>query len=428
MIRLPLFVALRYLFARKSHNVINIISAISAIGLAVGTAALILILSIYNGLDSIVRSGEGKIEPDLLIEPSLGKTFAFSDSLTGALASLQGVASVEPVLDETVFADYEGKQSIARLKGVMPGYFEGLDLQESLVEGTLELRRGSLDLVVTGRGLAHTLGLSPRFVAGVDLYFPRTDKDISLIDPLSSLNSRRFFPSGTVSLSSSFDSRYMIAPYQAVADLLGLSYGECSCIELRFDPAVAGQWGCRDYRKTLSAVKDGAAKILGDGYEIKSREEQNETLYRMLRIEKTMIFLILFFVIIVIAFNVFGSLSMLIMEKSDDISTFAAMGAHPRTLKRIFVYEGWLISVLGLAAGLAAGICLALLQQHFGLLKMPGNYIVTAYPCVLKLQDVLVSVAGVAAVGYLVALLPVRSYFKSRRGKASFGPHAGSYR
>ena len=153
MTRLPLFVALRYLFARKSHNVINIISAISATGMAVGTAALILILSIYNGLDSIVRSGEGMVEPDVLIEPSRGKTFVFSDSLLQALESLSGVASAEPVVDEIVFIDYEGRQSVARMKGVMPDYFESLPLQDALTEGSLDLGKGSLDFCIVGRGL-----------------------------------------------------------------------------------------------------------------------------------------------------------------------------------------------------------------------------------------------------------------------------------
>lgn len=412
MTRLPLFVALRYLFARKSHNVINIISAISATGMAVGTAALILILSIYNGLDSIVRSGEGMVEPDVLIEPSRGKTFVFSDSLLQALESLSGVASAEPVVDEIVFIDYEGRQSVARMKGVMPDYFESLPLQDALTEGSLDLGKGSLDFCIVGRGLAHSLGLSSRFLAGMDVYYPKTDRDISLTDPLSSLNSARFFPSGVVSVNSSFDERYFLAPYVAAVHLLGLPYGCCSSIELRFDIAVTGPWGDRSYDRAVSSVKKAAGSILGDGYDFKNKEEQNETLYRMLEAEKIMIFLILFFVIIIIAFNIFGSLSMLIMEKSDDIGTFAAMGADRRTIKRIFVYEGWSISLLGLVAGLAVGVCLALLQQHFGLLKMPGNYIVTAYPAVLELRDVLISAAGVGLVGYIVALLPVRSYFK----------------
>ena len=213
-------------------------------------------------------------------------------------------------------------------------------------------------------------------------------------------------------MNSSFDERYFLSPYAAAVHLLGLPYGCCSSIELRFDIAVTGPWGDRSYDKAVSSVKKAAGSILGDGYDLKNKEEQNETLYRMLEAEKIMIFLILFFVIIIIAFNIFGSLSMLIMEKSDDIGTFAAIGADRRTIKRIFVYEGWSISLLGLVAGLAVGVCLALLQQHFGLLKMPGNYIVTAYPAVLELRDVLVSAAGVGLVGYIVALLPVRSYFK----------------
>ena len=411
MTRVPLFVAFRYLFARKSHNVINIISAISAVGMTVGTAALILILSIYNGLDSVVRAGMDRTRPDLLVEPSSGKTFGMADSLSRSMASLHGVASVEPVLEETVFIDYGGSQSIARLKGVRSGYFEAVPLEDNLVEGSLDLKKGSLYLGVIGRGLASSLGISPRFVAGIDAYYPKTDRDISLTDPMSSLNTVRFFPSGTVAVNSSFDERCIIVPYGAAVSLLGLSYDDCSSLEIRFDPSVSGDFDGRGYRRLLSEVRSGVSEIMGPGFDVKDRRQQDETLYRMLSAEKIMIFLILFFVIVVIAFNIFGSLSMLIMEKSDDIGTFSAMGASQAVVKRIFIYEGWLISLLGLVSGLVAGVCLALLQQHFGLIKMPGNYMVTAYPCVLEVQDVLISAVSIAIVGYVVAALPVKRFF-----------------
>lgn len=410
--KLPLFIAIRYLFARKSHNVINVISAISAAGMAIGTAALILILSIYNGLDSVVRSGMGRMEPDLLIEPSVGKTMPFSDSLLARLSAFDGVASVEPVLDETVFADYEGVQSVARIKGVYERYFKSVYMEDCIVEGTLALRKGSLDLTVLGRGIASSLGASPRFLSGIDLFFPRTDREISLTDPLSSLNTARLFPSAVVSVNNVFDPQYIMMSFDAASRLLGMSGDECSALELRLDTASTGPYGSRGYKKAISQIGVQVSGILGDGFDVKTREQQNETLYRMLRAEKVMIFVILSFVIIVIAFNIFGSLSMLIMEKSDDIGTFTALGAREKTVKRIFVFEGWLISLLGLAAGLVIGCALALLQQHFGLIKMPGNYIVTAYPAILEVSDIVVSAVCIGLVGYAVALLPVRSFFK----------------
>ena len=283
--KLPLFIAIRYLFARKSHNVINVISAISAAGMAIGTAALILILSIYNGLDSVVRSGMGRMEPDLLIEPSVGKTMPFSDSLLSRLSSFDGVASVEPVLDETVFADYEGVQSVARIKGVYGGYFKSVYMEDCIVEGTLALRKGSLDLAVLGRGIASSLGASPRFLSGIDLFFPRTDREISLTDPLSSLNTARLFPSAVVSVNNVFDPQYIMVSFDAASRLLGMSGDECSALELRLDTASTGSYGSRGYRKAISQIGVQVSGILGDVFDVKTREQQNETLYRMLRAE-----------------------------------------------------------------------------------------------------------------------------------------------
>lgn len=412
--KLQLFIAWRYLFAKKSHNVINIISAISAAGIAVGTAALILILSIYNGLDSVVRSSMTGIEPDLLVRAEEGKFMPYSDSLVSSLRNLNGVSSVEPVLEDQAFADYDGVQSVATVKGVRDDYFSSSPISKdsaNIADGTLSLKKGSLDLAVVGRGLASTLGLSPRFVGGLDLYYPDPESDISLANPMSSLNAIRLFPSAVVQVNETFDAAYVIAPFEAVSELLGAADGECSYLEVRVEGGLDAI-GTRAYRNNVSNVRKSLAKVFGEGYSILTREEQNVTLYRMLKSEKAMIFLILTFVIVVVAFNIFGSLSMLIMEKSDDIGTLRALGADDRLVRNIFVLEGWLISLSGLAVGMAAGIALALVQQHFGIVEMPGNFMVKSYPVVLDPYDVLLSVGVIALIGYAVALLPVRSHLK----------------
>lgn len=401
---LPLFIAGRYLFARKSHNVINIISAISCIGMAVGTAALVLILSVYNGLDSVVRASIDVTAPEILASPARGKSFACSDSTLQELRGVPGVVSVQPTVEDNVFADYDGIQTVAYLKGVDDSYEQDTGLGKYITEGSFTLRKGSLGMAVAGRALASSLRMSPRFVAGVDLYYPRTEGEISIQQAASSVNRLRLFPSGTLSVNQEVDESVIFAPLDRVRELLQVEEGEFSRIEIRLD-------GERPFRQVRRDVEE----ILGDGIRTSSREEQNETLYRMLRGEKAMIFLILVFVIIVIAFNIFGSLSMLIVEKDEDIGTLRAMGADDRMIRRIFTFEGWLISLLGMAAGIAVGTALALVQQYAGIVKMPGNFIVSSYPVIVEWTDLVLCAACVGAIGYLIAFLPVRRRFG--RGK-----------
>lgn len=409
---LPLFIARRYLFAKKSHNVINIISAISAAGICIGTAALILILSIYNGLDAIVRDSMGFVEPDILVKPSSGKTLRLESDTWERLAAVSGVTSVQPVIEEDVFVDYGGSQATARIKGIRDSYPEEIPLADNLTEGTFMLHKGSLYKSVTGAILSAHLGMSPRFVNGLDIYFPKTDKAPSLMDPMSSLNSIRVFPAGTISLNNQFDAQYIFIPIEAAMNLIGTEWNEYSQIEIRVISNSTKDISTSAYRRSVSAAKAQAAEILGDGIRLLDRQEQNATLYRMLRAEKVIVLMILLFVIIIVAFNIFGSLTMLVMDKRGDLETFKALGLSQHGARRIFIYEGWLISLSGLAAGVAIGIVAALVQQHFGIVKMPGNFTISAYPVILKFKDVLLSAACVGMIGYIIAVLPVRSLFR----------------
>lgn len=397
---LPLFIAGRYLFARKSHNVINIISAISCIGMAVGTAALILILSVYNGLDSVVRQSIDVTAPEILVSPSRGKTLACCDSTLQKLKRVPGVVSVQPTVEDNVFADYGGVQTLAYLKGVSDSYAEETGLDKFVTEGRFSLHKGSLGTAVAGRALASSLRMSPRFVAGIDLYYPQTEGSISIQQAAAAVRKLRLFPSGTISVNQEIDQSVIFGPRDEVRELMQLREGEFSRVEIRLD-------GTRPYRQ----VRKDVADILGEGVRTSSREEQNETLYRMLRGEKAMIFLILVFVIIVIAFNIFGSLSMLIVEKDEDIGTLRALGADDRMIRRVFTFEGWLISLLGMAAGIVAGTALALVQQYAGIVKMPGNFIVSSYPVIVEWTDIVICAACVGTIGYLIAFLPVRRRF-----------------
>ena len=395
--RLAGFIAGRYLIARKSHNVINIISAISAIGMAVGTAALIIILSVYNGFDSLIKSMMSNVEPDLLITPAQGKVFVPEDEAFDWIYEQPEIKNMCCVLQEDVFINYDGKQGIAKVKGVDWIYEEESPLNGHMVDGKFSLHRGDVPLACVGYGLAREMGINPRFLAGIELYFPSRTGKISLSNPTASVESTKVWPSGLFSISTDVDQDLMIVPIESMRKLLKYE-DEVSGVELRFMEGT-GKKEARRLQKEIS-------RLLGPEYKVKDRFQQNETLYKMMKYEKAAIYMILIFVIIIIAFNIFGSLSMLIIEKKSDITTLRSIGAADRLIRRIFVLEGWLISLTGLAAGLVAGIGFVLLQQHFGFIKMPGHFVVQAYPVILSLSDILLTIAGVASIGYLIALIP----------------------
>ncbi len=395
--RLAGFIAKRYLFAKKSHNVINIISAISAIGMAIGTAALIIILSVYNGFDSLIKTMMSNVEPDLLITPSTGKVFVPDDSTYDWIYDQPCVKNMCCVLEEQVFISYDGKQSLAKAKGVDWIYEEESPLRNHIRDGEFRLHRGDIPEAVIGAGLAYEMGISPRFLAGIDIYYPTRTGKISLTNPAASLEFIRVFPSGIFSVSNDVDAELMIVPIEQMRELLEYD-NEVSAVELRL---VEGS-----SKEELKALQKEIAERLGPAFKVKDRFQQNESLYKMMKYEKAAIFMILIFVVIIIAFNIFGSLTMLIIEKQDDIQTLRSLGAQDSLIRRIFVLEGWLISLVGLAGGLIIGVGFSALQQTFGIIKMPGHFVVQAYPIILSWSDILLTISGVAIIGYIIALIP----------------------
>ena len=401
------FIAGRYLFAKKSHNVINIISAISAIGMAVGTAALIIILSVYNGFDSLIRSMMSNVEPDLLIAPATGKTFVPDDSTFDWIYDQPSVKNMCCVIEEQVFISYDGKQSLAKAKGVDWVYEEESPLKDHMRDGEFKLHRGDIPLAAVGAGLAYELGISPRFLSPVEIYFPTRTGRISLANPAASIESVRVYPSGLFSVNNDVDAELLIVPIEKMQELLEYD-NEVSAVELRLTEDSP--------KDELKRLQKEIGTRLGPGFKVKDRFQQNESLYKMMKYEKAAIFMILIFVIIIIAFNIFGSLTMLIIEKKEDIGTLRSMGAQDGLIRKIFVLEGWYISLAGLAGGLIIGVGFAALQQAFGIIKMPGHFVVQAYPIILSWSDILLTAVGVAVIGYLIALLPVTLH--SRKSQA----------
>ena len=398
--RLASFIAGRYLFARKSHNVINVISAISVVGMAIGTAALTIILSIYNGFDSLVRDMMGNLEPDILITPSKGKVFVPEGECYDWIYAQESVASMCTVLQEQVFISYDGHQGVAIAKGMDAIAQEESPIRENIRDGKFEFRHGDIPEGVVGVGLAYKMGINPRFLAPIQLYYPSRTRKLSPSSPSSSIEYINIWPSGLFSINSEIDNSYILLDIDKMRELLEYSGEEVSAVEIRMED------GCE--ARELKRVMDGISERLGEDFTVSDRFRQNESLYKMMKYEKASIYLILIFVILIIGLNIHASLSMLIIEKREDISTLRAMGAGETLIRRIFVLEGWFISLLGLALGLLMGLAFCLLQQRFGLISMPGNFVIQAYPVVLKASDLLITALSVAILGYLIAAFTER--------------------
>ena len=388
-----LYIAHRYLVARKSLGVIHVISTISAVGMAIGTAALILILSVFNGFDGIIRDNLSDLDPDVLVTAARGKYFVPEGPAFDALLVDPHIVRISSVLQEEVLLRYADRQELAKAKGVDAVYEEESRLGAHTVDGSFSLHDGDLPQAAVGAALAHKLGLRPQFVDPLYLYFPRKGgARMPLAGPLSALGSIHLSPSCLLSVNTTVDEELVVLPIDQMRTLLGLGQ-EVSGIELTYDAPVD--------RRTLRSLE----ALLGPDFQVRDRIMQNPTLYKMMRYEKLAIYLILLFVVIIIASNIYGSLSMLAITKRDDMQTLRAIGADDRLVRRIFLWEGCLVSLIGLVAGMVLGVGLALLQQHYGFVKMPGGFFLQAYPVVLQATDLLWVALGVGAIGTLVTFL-----------------------
>jgi len=392
---LPFFIAKRYLFAKKSHNVINIISLISASGIALGTMALIIILSVYNGFEGLIKSLYSTHESDLMIVPKEGKSFVPHSQGFDFIRSSQNIIGFCEVIEENIFIKYSQQESVATIKGVDSVYQSITKLDDFVLDGEFSLRHGELPQAIVGKGVANNLGLNVYFVDPLYLYFPSRSRSVSLINPTSSLNMERVFPSGIFSIEQGFDNKYIYIPIEIARNLCEYE-NEVTSVELYLKD------GC-----DIEKLKEEFSKAIGDGFIIKNRYQQNETLYKMMGSEKVSIYIILLFVIIIISCNLFGSLSMLIIEKREDVESLKSMGANDKLIKQTFLLEGWFISILGITAGTVLGLIICLIQIKYGIVTMPGNFIIKAYPVVLKISDVFLTICGVATIGYLAAKLPL---------------------
>ena len=394
-------IAWRYLFAKKSHNVINIISTISAIGIALGCMVLVVILSVYNGFDNLIKSLYNSYSPNYIIEAAKGKSFTADEALIGKIREQESTLAIAPLVQDNIFCTYNGSQSVATLCGVDSLFLQRSRLADYIVDGSFSTGLGEINGAIVSSKLAITLGIRCRFTTPLMLYYPRMRRSTAASNMQELLSILKAHPSGTIQLEKSFDNGLVYIGIERARQLLQFKENEVSALYL-YGPAG------REEEAPSNSLTKRLREALGKEFVVKDRYMQNSTMYKMMRSEKIAVYLILLFVIIIVSFNIFGSISLLIIDKRGDIEILRSMGAREPLIKRVFMLQGFLISALGTLIGTALGVGLSLLQYHFEIIKLPGNFIIDHYPVEIVPQDLLYSVAGVLAAGYLISRLPLR--------------------
>ena len=398
---LPFYIARRYLFSRKKHNAINIISAVSVCGVALATLALICTLSVFNGFQDMVASFFTAFDPELKITIREGKVFDGQDARIQSLRSLPEVAVFTQTLEENAMVQYKDRQTMAVLKGVEDN-FEDLTEIDSILYGAGEflLHDSIVDYGVMGVELVATLGTGIEFVDPLQIYIPKRGAKVNMGNPSASFNHEYLYSPGAVFVvnQQKYDSQYILTSLDFIRRMLDYTT-EVSAVELKLTPHA-----------NLSSVKSKIERLLGNDFVVQDRYEQQADVFRIMEIEKLISYLFLTFILMIACFNVIGSLSMLILDKKDDVMTLRNLGASDHLISRIFLIEGRLISLLGAVIGLVLGLILCFLQQHFGLISLgsSGSFVVDAYPVSVHGWDVLIVFVTVLTVGFLSVWYPVR--------------------
>ena len=391
-----LYIARRYLFSSKSKNAVNSITAISVLGVAVGTLALIVVLSVFNGFETLIKSMYQEVNPDFEVTSAVSKSFTLSDGDFEELKSLAPWDAVEQVYQEKVLLMVANKEQIALLKGVhlWPAN-SSKSIKNYIIKGSSYTDLDTDNWAVIGQSLAYTLSASVNEVLKI---FVPNQKANATINNSQSFKEKQFMLAGIYAVQAEYDAAYILADLGVVQDFLDKPLALTS---LAF--SIAGS-------HDLSEVKQLLQMHFGSDFEVKNRFEQQEFLYKVLQTEKWAIFFILAFILLIATFTIVASVVMIVLEKRKDISSLWALGAPVKTIQKIFFYEGLLITIFGGGLGLVIGVSVCLLQQHFGFIQLgsQGSFIVNSYPVEVHYKDVILIVCTVLSLGILITFIPVR--------------------
>jgi len=391
-------IARRYLFGKKTTNAINIITGISVLGIAIGTAALILILSVFNGFESLIKDFVDDFNPDLKISLVEGKRFSCSDSLYQAIDNIEGVDLVSRTIEEVALFEYNGLQEAGVIKGVDHLFGKVTSIDSTIKQGEYVIESENDYFAVTGYGLARKLSMNiDDFRTTLSIWLPKRKKSSALDKPFIT---KDILPAGFFSIQNDKDHQYVITSIDLIEGLLKTK-GQISALEIKVNSDI-----------DESTIKSNIAAVLGDNYKIQNRYEQEETYFKVMNIEKYMSLLIGSFTILLVAFNLIGSLWMIVLEKKKDIAILRSMGSTAKNIQSLFMKEGIMITLLGLLMGIGLSILIYLIQVNYGIISMSGIQIIEAYPVELRWMDFVLVVCIVFVIGCLASILPSKKAAK----------------
>jgi lipoprotein-releasing system permease protein len=398
---LSFFIAKRYLVSKKSHNAINIISGVAMGGIAIGTMALIIVLSAFNGISDLVKSLYNSAGADIQITAAKGKTFLPTGARFDSVRHLKGVKYFDETMQDKALLKYGNNQVLAYIKGVGADYAAMTHFDTLIRAGKYYLKANDGYYGEFGRGVADQLGVnsSDQNYAFISCYAPKRGLENVSVNPEDAITQLQLYRSGIFSINDDFDSRYVIVSVDFARQLFDYNDKSVTSIEIGLADPLA-----------VSNVQEQIKSILGDDFVVKDRFQQNELLFKTLKSEKLWTFIILAFILVIATFNIVGSLSMLIIDKQKDIAILHNMGAEIKSVQNIFMYEGILITVLGAAIGLIVGTLICLLQIKFKLVPMSGGFVVDAYPVSLQFYDYISILACVFIIGFFASWYPVRVF------------------
>ena len=401
--RLELHIAWRYLFSKKGHNAINIVSGVSAAAVGVVAAAMVCVLSVMNGFGALVEHMFSEFDPEIRITPAQGTSFRLHPLPVQQVLALPFVQAASQVVEETALVRYKDHQQPARIMGVDTVFQQITHIDSILSDGYFSVYDGAFERCVMGRGLAAQIGINAHFVGAVHLYAPKRLERVNMLRPDDAFLHETAFMAGTFAVNqTTYDDQLLIVSLPLARRLFQYDTLTVTSLELQL---------ASDSRLSARRMKTQLRECLGDGYIVADRYEQQADFFRILKIEKLLTALLLAFILLIACFNVIGSLSMLIIDKQEDIRILQHLGATNQTIRRTFLYEGWLITTLGALFGLLIGLAVCLLQQHYGLLKLGSgvDYVISAYPVLVQAGDVLAVAAIVLLMGFLAAYYATRS-------------------
>lgn len=393
---LSLRIARRYLFAKKSTNAINIITGIAVFGIAVGSAALVLVLSVFNGFEDLITGMYSNFNPDIKVTPARGKTFEADTMLLEKLLALEGVQQVSRTLEEVAFFEYKDNQDFGTLKGVDEHFKEVVGIDTTVKEGEYNFEENGRQLAILGLGMRNKLAanVGDRFTE-LAVYMPKREQSSGFFgQQVQPFRRRYIYPGGTFVIQQEFDNQYVLASLEFARELIGAE-NEVSALEIRMAPGAEP-----------SDVIPAIQSVMGEGFDVKGRYEQEASFLRLMQVEKWLSYAIASLMMLLVAFNIVGALWMVVLEKQKDISILKSMGALNTTVRNIFLNEGLLLSLLGIVMGFVLAVILYILQKTVGIVSVPGNFVVEAYPISMRLIDFIVVALTVVAIGVLASVPP----------------------